>query len=116
MSVFDKGLITTLACNAVFSLVSIPLVCRWVPRNLVYGYRTRVALSDDALWYTVNAYFGVRFLVVSLLSAGISVTLYWWQGPSPQAYLRASVGLLVAPVVMAWWLTARFVRRGGRIS
>ena len=122
MSVFDKSLITTLVCNAVFALVAIPLIYRKVPRNPVYGYRTRVTLGDDALWYRANAYFGARFLVASLLSGGVAVALYGWPGLSPQAYLRATVGLLVAPVAVAWWLTARFVRknptggRGGRTN
>ena len=111
MSVFDKGLITTLACTAVFSLVSIPLIYRWVPRNPVYGCRTRITLGDNALWYAANAYIGVRFLVASLLSAGVSVVLYGWPGLSPRTYLPASVALLVAPVLVAWWLTARFIRR-----
>jgi uncharacterized membrane protein len=110
MSVFDKGLVTILVCAAVFSLLSIPLIFRRMPRNPVYGYRTRATLSDDALWYKANAYFGFRFLAASLLSACIAVALHEWQGLSPQAYLKVSVVLLVTPVVVAGLLTSRFVR------
>jgi uncharacterized membrane protein len=113
MSIFDKGLITILICSVVFSLASIPLILRRVPRNPVYGYRTRVTLSDDALWYKINAYFGMRFLVATLLSACVAVALHGWQGLSPQAYLKVSVSLLVAPVVVAWILTVRFVHAIG---
>jgi hypothetical protein len=109
MSVFDKGLITILTSSVVFSIVSIPLILRKVTRNPIYGYRTRASLSDDALWYRINAYFGVRLFVVSILSACIAVCLHAWQGLSPQAYLKVYIGLLVAPVAVAWLFTARFV-------
>ena len=110
MNIFEKGLITILVCSAVFSIASIPLILRIVPRNPIYGYRTRVSLSDDALWYKINAYFGVRFLVATLMSACIAVALHGWQGLSPQVYLKVSVVLLVAPVAVAWMLTVRFIR------
>lgn len=110
MNAFEKGLVTILVCNAVFAAVSIPLILRKVPRNPLYGYRMRATLSDDLLWYNANAYFGLRFLVASLVSAGIAVGLHEWQGLSPEAYLRVSVLLLVVPVAVAGLLTARFVR------
>jgi len=110
MDMFDKGLITILVCNAIFSLVSIPLLLRKVPRNPVYGYRTRATLSDDHVWYEANAYFAWRFLVTSVLSACIAVVLYEWRGMSPDAYMKVSIALLVAPVLFAWPLTVRFVR------
>lgn len=58
MSVYEKGLVTILACNALFALVSLPLVFRKIPRNGFYGYRTRATLSSDFMWYEANAYFG----------------------------------------------------------
>jgi len=110
MSLFDKGLITILVCYAVFSLLSIPLILRKIPRNPVYGYRTRATLSDDMLWYKANAYFGLRLLIASILSACIAVALHMYQGISPAIYLKISVVLLVAPAIAAVLLTVRFVR------
>ena len=110
MNVFDKGLITILACNVFFCLLSLPLIFQKVPRNPVYGYRTRATLSDDTLWYKANMYFGIRFCVMSILSASIAVVLYCRQGLSPEAYLRMTVVLLVVPVLIAGLLTARFIR------
>ena len=112
MSVYDKSLITVLACSAVLSLVSIPLILGKVPRNRVYGYRTRATLGSEALWYRANAYFGVRFLVATLVSAGIAVALYQWQALSPRTHLQVSVLLLVGPAGVACALTARLVRAG----
>lgn len=113
MTASGKGLVTVLACSAVFTLVAIPLVLRWVPRNRVYGYRTRLTLSSDALWYRVNAYFARRFIVATGVSAGIAVALYRWPVLSPGSYLRVSVVLLVAPAVVACVLAGRFARVSG---
>lgn len=110
MSTIDKGLITVLACAAVFVAAAIPLVLRKVPRNPVYGYRTRSTLGSDALWYEANAYFGVRLAVASVAAAAVAVALHQWAGLTPSASVRATVVLLVAPVALAWLLTARFVR------
>jgi uncharacterized membrane protein len=116
MSVFDKGLITILVCYAFFGIASIPLVLRRVPRNPVYGYRTRATLGDDALWYEVNAYFGVKLIVATALSTCVAVALHLWQGLSPQVYLKVSVVLLAAPALVAWLLTARYARVSRRKS
>lgn len=69
MSVFEKGLITICVCCALFVVISLPLIFRKVPPNPVYGYRNRVTLGDEALWYAANAYFGRWFLVMSVLAA-----------------------------------------------
>ena len=119
MSVFEKGLITICVCCALFVVVSLPLIFRKVPRNPIYGYRTRATLSDDSLWYEANACFGRWFLVMSVLASGTAVALDLWRGMSPGAYLKISVVLLVTPVVVAGLLTGHFVRSwlaGGRIG
>ena len=119
MSVFEKGMITICVCCALFVVVSLPLIFRKVPRNPIYGYRTRAVLSNDALWYEANAYFGRWLIVASMLAAGTAVALNLWRGVSPGAYLKISVVLLVAPVVVAGLLTGRFVRSwlaGGRLG
>lgn len=110
MSVYDKGLITILVCGAIFIVVAIPLILRRVPRNRIYGYRTHATLSDDTIWYDVNAYFAVRFLVLTIISATTAIALHAWRGIAPSAWLNVSVVLLAAPVVIAWLLTARHVR------
>ncbi|MEN6319819.1 MAG: SdpI family protein [Syntrophaceae bacterium] len=110
MTVFDKGFITVCVCCAVFVVISLPLIFRKVPRNPVYGYRTRATLQNDALWYDANAYFGRWFLAASALASGIAVVIDLWRGISPEAYLKVSIVLLVAPVAIAVMLTQRFIR------
>jgi uncharacterized membrane protein len=110
MSVFDKGFITVCVCCAVFAVISLPLIFRKVPRNPVYGYRTRATLQDDALWYDANAYFGRWFIAASVLTSAIAVVIDMWRGISPEAYLKVSILLLCAPVLIAVILTQRFIR------
>jgi len=110
MDAYDKGLITILVCCAIFCLISIPLVMRKIPRNPVYGYRTRATLSDDKIWYEANAYFARKFLAASVLSACVAVFLHEWRGMSPDLFMKVSIALLVAPGSLALLLTVRFVR------
>lgn len=110
MSVYERGLVTILAYNALFALVSLPLVFRKVPRNGFYGYRTRATLGSDFVWYEANAYFGWRFLIASAVTCIAAVFLYRSGALESGTYLRASFALLIAPVLLAALLTSRYVR------
>ena len=110
MSVYEKSLATVLICSAVFCLLSIPLIFRKVPRNSLYGYRTRTTLSDDRIWYETNAYFGLRFIIGSIVSACLAIIVYECRCISPDMYPLVTVVLLAAPVAIAGLLTTRFVR------
>jgi len=110
MSVYEKGLVTILACNALFALVSLPLLFRKVPRNGFYGYRTRATLGSDFVWYEANAHFACRFLIASAVACIAAVLLYRSSALEPATYLKVSVALLVAPVLVAALLTSRYVR------
>jgi uncharacterized membrane protein len=110
MSIFEKGLITILAVDVLFAVLSIPLILRKVPRNAVYGYRTRSTLSDDTVWYEANAHFGRGLLVACLVSAVAMLALYRAAPVSPQVFMQASIASLVVPSIVAALATARFIR------
>jgi hypothetical protein len=109
MTVFEKGILTMEACTALFAILAVPLMLRKIPRNIVYGFRTRKTLSDDALWYDANAHFGRGLLVTSIVSLvavfALSRTL------SPAAFLPASVVAMVVPPAIAGLATAAYIRR-----
>lgn len=111
MSVFDKGLITVLACSALFAALALPLALRKVPRNPIYGYRTRATLGDDALWYEVNACFGRWLLGGSAAAAALALAIDAWRGLAGDTYLNVSIALLLAPAAMAALAAHRLVRR-----
>jgi len=110
MTVFEKGVITIAVCAGLFALLAIPLMLRKVPRNVVYGYRTRATLSDDFVWYEANAYFGRALLIASIVSVLTIFVLYRGQYLSPIAFLNVSVIVLVSPSAIAALATSRRVR------
>jgi hypothetical protein len=110
MSVFDKGIITILGCNLLFMLLAIPLILRRVPRNVIYGFRTRSTLNNDYVWYKANAHFGRGLLIASVITSTASLILYLTQGVSPGFFLKASLVALIGPPLVAAVATWRFIR------
>lgn len=111
MTVFEKGTITVLACSLLFAAIALPLLLERVPRNVVYGYRTRATLASDRLWYAANACFGRWLLAASLTSAAVTG---WVAGSglvAPESFLFFSVLALGLPVVVAGVRTGWLVRR-----
>jgi hypothetical protein len=63
--------------------VSIPLVMRWIPMNMLYGVRIKKAFVSDRNWYGINAYGGKLLLVYGLcLSAFGWITMDWAPPPT----------------------------------
>src|SRR6266566_9417400 len=110
MNVLEKGVITIVVCASVFALLAIPLMLRKVPRNVIYGYRTRATLSDDFVWYEANAYFGRALLIASVVSLLATYVIDRGEYLSPIAFLNTSVVVLVAPAAIAGLATSRRVR------
>jgi uncharacterized membrane protein len=110
MSIYEKGLITMLCCALLFTVLAVPLILRKVPRNIVYGFRTRKTLGDDFIWYEVNAHFGRGLFIAGIATALAALMLYWMRGPSPGFFLNASIGVLVVPPLVATVATLRFMR------
>lgn len=110
MSIFEKGFITIIACAALLILVAIPLAFRKVPRNCVYGYRTRATMADDEIWFEANAYFGRGLIVASLCGALVGYLIYRFQPFAPSVFLPVSVLVLVVPSLFAAVATALYVR------
>ena len=97
-------------------MLAIPLWMRMVPRNVLYGVRTRATMSDETLWYDVNAACG-RDLAV----AGALVTVGTWVIDArsaawvPEFRNLAIAALLI--VSLAWVsLRCRSVLRSARVS
>jgi uncharacterized membrane protein len=110
MNIYDKGFVTALAVCALLMVIAIPLVLRWIPRNIVYGFRTRKTLANDATWYEANAYFGRALLVSSLCSAFLAYVIYYVQPFSSTVFLPVSILVIAAPTLVAALATALRVR------
>jgi hypothetical protein len=46
-------------------LVAVPLVAGLIPRNRLYGFRTKKTLSDEGIWYRVNRLAGLAVMIAS---------------------------------------------------
>jgi hypothetical protein len=111
MTVFDKGVLTLEGCAILFAILAIPLMLRKVPRNVLYGYRTRRTLRDDNVWYDANAHFGRGLFIASITSVIAVFVLSSAHFLSPQVLLPVCVVALVAPSAIAGLATAAYIRR-----
>jgi hypothetical protein len=76
--------------------LSIPLILRKIPPNGLYGFRLPATMENTDLWYKVNAYSGLRFLVTGLGTViGVTI-LYFIPGLSVDAYAMGSLGIFLA--------------------
>ena len=104
------ALITGVA--AVTALIALPLALRQIPRNRLYGVRTRRTLADDRVWYETNAYGGRCLIVASAVTIVLVPPLGLTSLP-PDLLLLAGVAALVVPSLVAAILAVRYA---GRIS
>lgn len=111
MNVFEKGLITLIACYGLFILLAIPLMLKKIPPNPIYGYRTRALIKVPELWFEVNAYFGLCLLFSSLFMGAVSLFLFAWRGLSASLFLNLSIVLMLSPVAVSGILTSVFLRQ-----
>ena len=96
----------------VTALIAVPLALRKIPRNRLYGVRTRRTLADDRVWYETNAYGGRCLIVASAVTIVLVVILSLTPLPR-DLLLPAGAAALVVPSLVA---TILAVRHAGRIS
>jgi hypothetical protein len=110
MDAYEKALITMLVCASIFVVFAIPLILRKVPRNNLYGFRTRATLSDDFLWFEANAHFGRRLLVSAVFSA-VAVLVLYYTALSPVFFVYSALSALIGPALVAALDTFLYLRR-----
>jgi len=111
MTVAVRMLITVIIVAVLMALIALPLALRKVPRNRIYGVRTRRTLADDTVWYEANAYGGRALLVASGVTIAVALVLYMF-GPLPDhLVLPVSLALLAAPSLAAALLAVRHAGR-----
>lgn len=105
-----KTLVTILICDFIFAIISIPLILRKVPRNVIYGFRTGTTLKNDFIWYEANACFGRFFLAGSLFSALLMLFLYFSDIVPAQHFINTGIAVLIFPAVVAVVLTFLYIQ------
>ncbi len=95
--------------SIIILLASIPLVLGIVPRNRVYGIRTRKTLSDDAVWYPANRFGGWALIVSSSISIAISCVMPY--DPIHYTTFLIDLGGFIVPLITGVILTLWYCRR-----
>lgn len=116
MSIFDKGFVTILAVSALLILLAVPLVLRKVPRNPIYGFRTRATMTDDEVWFSANAHFGRGLIIASLCAIGVALGIYLFRPFPAEVFLPLSIVIMVVPGLVAALATLRHVGSRGLSS
>ena len=82
---------------AIVALASIPLIMGIVPRNRLYGFRTRRTLADDTTWFAANRFAGWAIFFGALVSAVLIMVI------APEIVARPGYRalLLAGPILLA---------------
>ena len=94
-------------------LLALPLWGRRVPPNRFYGVRTRRTLSDEAVWYDVNARSG-RDLALAAGLYSVASFVIGTVGSAWPPELR-TLALAVVLIVALGWVSVRCARWLARI-
>jgi SdpI/YfhL protein family len=96
------------AIGPVLIALSIPLILRWVPPNLLYGFRIAATLDEKSVWYDANALFGRHMLLLGVLMVGLDFLL----PASMRTVILAPIGWIgVLGIIIIDWRTANRWRR-----
>jgi uncharacterized membrane protein len=106
------ALALVIAAAVVSALIALPLALGKIPRNRLYGVRTRRTLADDRVWYETNAY-GGRGLIVASAVTIVAVSILALTPLPRDLIVPAALAALVVPSLVAAILA---VRHAGRIS
>jgi hypothetical protein len=98
----------TILGNILFGVIQIglglPLAMRKVPKNCIYGIRTKAAFESDKRWFDINAYAGRQMIMWSVILFSNGVTGFFIPAAASDAYVAVSLAIaaLVAlgPIIM----------------
>jgi uncharacterized membrane protein len=111
--VSDRDLLLALYCGASFLMMvlAIPLIQRRVKPNGWYGFRFPRTLSDERVWYEVNAHFGRRLFVVGFVIGAASLLLYPVPSLDLDAYALAMTAIVLTALVIAIAQSVGYMRQ-----
>jgi uncharacterized membrane protein len=89
-------------------IVAMPLAIGIIPRNRLYGFRTRRTLADDAVWYPVNRFAGFGIMIASAIYGAVAAANPYNRDFSVWLLHLAAFAI---PLVIALSLSAVTVKR-----
>jgi uncharacterized membrane protein len=91
-------------------LVELPLAMNRVKSNHLYGFRVQKTLSDERIWYLVNAYAGKRSVLTGIITIVFAVALRL-TAMSLATYVSLCVLALVGGLVLTIVTTLIYMNR-----
>jgi uncharacterized membrane protein len=89
-------------------ILSIPLAIGVIPRNRLYGFRTRRTLADDAVWYPVNRLAGFAIMIASAIYGLAAMARPYDRDFSVWLLHLAAFAIpLVLAIVVSGWYSSR---------
>ena len=87
-------------------IVAVPLAIGVIPRNRLYGFRTKRTLADDALWYRVNRFAGFGIMIASAIYYAVATARPYDRDFSVWlVHLAAfAIPLALAIIASGWYL------------
>src|SRR5687768_4494000 len=101
------------ATGALIIALSIPLICRWIRPNSLYGLRIPATLADDWVWYEANARSGKDLLTLGCVEVLAAIGLSQVPGISIDWYVMANAVLVgsgaLITAVIGWRRATRLL-------
>jgi hypothetical protein len=96
---FGPNLVTVIAPLIMIGL-AIPMILEKVPRNYLYGFRTRYTLSSDEVWYRANKISGI-----AIAAAGVAWLIVGVIIPDVRLVVWIGSACLIVAIAVSSWLT-----------
>lgn len=91
--------------------LAIPLLLGRIPRNGLYGFRTPLTLSSDAVWYPANR-FAARGLIIwgiiNLASAALAWTARPLTAQTENLLILPPLSIILVVIISLLWLKKNF--------
>jgi len=111
---YYQALIVSGALAVLFIAAGIPLMLRKVKRNHWYGFRlNRYVLSDDDIWFEVNAMGGRNVICLGVVLAVVAVVSAFFTNSkgAQTALLIVSMAVALSGIAYSLWATTRLSYR-----
>jgi len=94
-----------------FSVIAIPLIFGWIPRNRWYGIRTAQTMVNDETWYRSNRFGGWAILLSSMIYFVVA-KMFPTPKPAGSDFARWEVHLcaFALPLVASVVFTTRYAK------
>lgn len=91
--------------------LSIPMLFDKVPRNRLYGFRTKLTLSSDEVWYPANRFAAKGLILwglINLLAGCIALGFHPLTHAGQYLLILPPLSVLLVMVVCLIWVNKKF--------